>query len=71
MLDVVRGMFEKVFKTNEYLEKGIVTGCLRISHEKIFTGINKFSIYTVNDEAYNEFIGFTHDETVQLLKDNK
>lgn len=71
MLDVVRGMFEKVFKTNEYLEKGIVTGCLRISHESIFTGINNFSIYTVNDEVLNRFIGFTHDETVQLLKDNK
>ena len=71
MLDVVRGMFEKAFKTNDYLEKGIVTGCLRISHESIFTGINNFSIYTVNDETYNRFIGFTHDETVQLLKDNK
>lgn len=70
MLDVVRGMFEKVFKTNEYLEKGIVTGCLRISHESIFTGINNFSIYTVNDEGFNKFIGFTHDETVQLLKEN-
>ena len=71
MLDVVRGMFEKVFKTNEYLEKGIVTGCLRISHESIFTGINNFSIYTVNDEGFNKFIGFTHDETVQLLKENR
>lgn len=71
MLDVVRGMFEKVFKTNEFLEKGIVTGCLRISHESIFTGINNFSIYTVNDEGFNKFIGFTHDETVQLLKENK
>ena len=71
MLDVVRGMFEKVFKTNEYLEKGIVTGCLRISHESIFTGINNFSIYTVNDEGFNRFIGFTHDEVEELLKKQK
>ena len=71
MLDVVRGMFEKVFKTNEYLEKGIVTGCLRISHESIFTGINNFSIYTVNDEGFNKFIGFTHDEVVELLQIQK
>ncbi|WP_164954297.1 AAA family ATPase [Succinivibrio dextrinosolvens] len=71
MLDVVRGMFEKVFKTNEYLEKGIVTGCLRISHESIFTGINNFSIYTVNDEGFNKFIGFTHDEVVELLQKQK
>ncbi|WP_164954298.1 AAA family ATPase [Succinivibrio dextrinosolvens] len=71
MLNVIRGMFESVFKTNEYLEKGIVTGCLRISHESIFTGINNFSIYTVNDEGFNKFIGFTHDETVQLLKENR
>ncbi len=68
MLNVLRGMFESVFKTNNYLERGFVTGCLRISHESIFTGINNFSIYTTNDEAYNSFIGFTHDETVQLLK---
>lgn len=71
MLYVIRGMFSSVFKTNSCLEKGFVTGCLRISHESIFTGINNFSIYTVNDEAYNKFIGFTHEETVQLLKDNK
>ncbi|MBQ9275260.1 MAG: AAA family ATPase, partial [Succinivibrio sp.] len=42
MLDVIRGMLGKVFKTNEYLFKGIVTGCLRISRESIFTGINNF-----------------------------
>ncbi len=71
LLGVIRGMFSKVFKTNSYLEKGFVTGCLRISHESIFTGINNFSIYTVNDEAYNTFIGFTRDETVELLATQK
>ena len=71
LLGIIRGMFSKVFKTNSYLEKGFVTGCLRISHESIFTGINNFSIYTVNDEAYNTFIGFTRDETVELLTKQK
>jgi len=71
ILGIVRGMFSKVFKTNEYLEKGFVTGCLRISHESIFTGINNFSIYTVNDEAYNTFIGFTKDEVIELLNKQK
>lgn len=69
MLDVVRGMFEGVFKSNDYLEKGIVTGCLRISHESIFTGINNFSIYSVNDPRYNDFIGFTKKEVYDLLQD--
>lgn len=71
ILGIVRGLFSKVFKTNEYLEKGFVTGCLRISHESIFTGINNFSIYTVNDEAYNTFIGFTKDEVRELLNIQK
>ena len=71
ILGIVRGMFSKVFKTNEYLEKGFVTGCLRISHESIFTGINNFSIYTVSDEAYNTFIGFTKDEVIELLNKQK
>lgn len=68
MLNVIRGMFEEVFKTNEYLEKGIVTGCLRISHESIYTGINNFSLYTIQDELYRDFIGFTHKEVTELLK---
>jgi len=71
ILSIIRGMLSKVFKTNEYLEKGFVTGCLRISHESIFTGINNFSIYTVNDEAYNTFIGFTKDEVIELLNKQK
>ncbi|MBQ9274302.1 MAG: AAA family ATPase, partial [Succinivibrio sp.] len=44
MLDVIRGMFGKALKTNPNLEKGIVTGCLRITHESIFTGVNNFSV---------------------------
>ena len=68
MLPIIRNMFGTVFKTNEYLEKGIITGCLRISHESIYTGINNFSLYTIQDEMYREFIGFTHEEVHELLK---
>ena len=69
MLDVIRGMLGKVFKTNEYLFKGIVTGCLRISRESIFTGINNFSVYTTETESYRNFIGFTKDEVHDILKE--
>ena len=67
MLDVIRGMFGSALKTNPNLEKGIVTGCLRITHESIFTGVNNFSVYGVNDHRYRDFIGFTHDEVHELL----
>ena len=69
MLDAVRGMFENVFKTNDYLEKGVVSGCLRISHESIFTGINNFSVYTVLDPRFSNFIGFTTSEVKALLSE--
>ena len=69
MVGVIRGMFSSVLKTNDYLEKGILTGCLRITHESIFTGLNNFSTYTVDDEPYRDFIGFTHDEVHEMLKE--
>lgn len=69
MLDAVRGMFENVFKTNDYLEKGVVSGCLRISHESIFTGINNFSVYTVLEPRFGNFIGFTKKEVKTLLSE--
>ena len=68
MLDVIRGMFGSALKTNPNLEKGIVTGCLRITHESIFTGVNNFSVYGINDEPYRSFIGFTHQEVHELLE---
>ena len=67
MLDVIRGMFSQVFKSNSSLLLGVVTGCLRISHESIFTGINNFSVYSVFDERYRDFIGFSENDVRDLL----
>ena len=69
MLDVIRGMFGNVFKTNSSLLMGVVTGCLRISRESIFTGINNFTVCSTFDVEYRDFIGFTKKETQDLLKD--
>ena len=69
MLEVVRGMLSRALKTNDFMEKGFVTGCLRIAHQSVFTGINNFSCYEVKDAPYSKFIGFTRDETVNLLKE--
>ena len=69
MLDVVRGMLSAALKTNSFMKKGFVTGCLKIAHQSVFTGINNFSCYGVKDAPYSKFIGFTREETVNLLKE--
>ena len=67
MLDVVRGMFSVALKTNEYLKFGVVTGCLRITKESVFTGVNNFSAYSVLNEDFSEYFGFTHGEVQRML----
>ena len=69
MLEVIRGMLGLALKTNSFMKKGFVTGCLRIAHQSVFTGINNFSCYGVKDAPYSKFIGFTREETVNLLKE--
>ena len=69
MLDVIRGMFSVALKTNDYLKFGVVTGCLRITKESIFTGVNNFSSYSVLDEDFSEYFGFTDDEIKQMLEE--
>ncbi len=69
MLDVVRDMLGNALKTNNSMEKGFVTGCLRIAHQSIFTGINHFATFSLRDMRYATFIGLTKDETENLLKD--
>ena len=69
MVDFLRNIFSMVLKTNDALEKGIMTGCLRISKESIFTGLNNFSSYSILDSISNEYFGFTENEVKQLLKD--
>ena len=67
MLDVIKGMLSIALKTNEYLKFAVVTGCLRIAKESIFTGANNFMSYSVLDEDFSEYFGFTQGEVNQLL----
>ena len=59
MLDVIRGIMSISIKTNEYLKFAVITGCLRIAKESIFTGANNFMSYSVLDERFSEYFGFT------------
>lgn len=69
MVEFLRNVFSSALKTNESLEKGIMTGCLRISKESIFTGLNNFKAYSILYKSKNEYFGFTEKETLQLLED--
>ena len=67
MISLIRGMFNNAFKTNPYLETAILTGCLRISRESIFTGMNNFQVFSIADEQASEFFGFTEDEVKTMF----
>jgi len=67
MLDVIRAFLGRALKTNPYLKFGVVTGCLKISKESIFTGINNFVANTITVERFDESIGFTEAEVQELL----
>ena len=69
MLDVIRNILSTVLKDNTALKFAVVTGCLRITKESIFTGVNNFTTDTISDRRYDEYFGFTHEEVEQLLKD--
>lgn len=67
MTAFIRSLFESALKTNPYLEFSVITGCLRISKESIFTGLNNLEIISVLNENYSEHFGFTEHETEALL----
>ena len=69
MVDFIRSLFESALKTNDALEFAIVTGCLRISKESIFTGLNNLNINSVLSNNYAEYFGFTTAEVERMLKD--
>ena len=69
MVDFIRSLFESALKTNDALQFGVVTGCLRISKESIFTGLNHLQINSVMDDSFSEGFGFTEEETEQMLID--
>lgn len=69
MVDFVRSFFEAALKTNSSLEFAVVTGCLRISKESIFTGLNNLKTISILDEKYDEYFGFTDDEVQKMCGD--
>ena len=68
MVELIRVLFGNAFKTNDSLKFAVLTGCLRISRESIFTGLNNFKVYTVKDVRYKEYFGFTDAEVRQMLE---
>ena len=69
MVSFIRTMFETSLKTNASLEFAVITGCLRISRESIFTGLNNLDIISILDRNYDEYFGFTEEEVRRLCKD--
>ena len=67
MVFLIRNLFEQVLKTNDSLHFAILTGCMRISKESIFTGLNNLSVRSVTDLRYDEYFGFTDAEVQELL----
>lgn len=68
MVSLIRSLFSQVLKTNKYLYFAVITGCLRIARESIFTGLNNFKVRTVSDVDYAEYFGFTDHEVREMLK---
>ena len=67
MVSLIRGLFGQALKTNDDLQFAVLTGCLRVSKESIFTGLNNFKVYAADDVRYDEEFGFTNEEVKKLL----
>lgn len=67
MVSFIRSLFESALKTNRFLKFAVITGCLRISRESIFTGLNHLNIISVLDRRYSEHFGFTEQEVLQAM----
>lgn len=69
MVALIRGLFGQALKTNDFLRFAVLTGCLRISKESIFTGLNNFKVVSITDSRFDEQFGFTDEEVQRLLAD--
>ncbi len=69
MIDVIRAMFGAALKTNDSLFMAVLTGCLRVSKESIFTGLNNLKVLSISNVKYNEYFGFTDAEVRKMLED--
>lgn len=67
MVSLIRGLLGETLKTNDFLQFAVLTGCLRVSKESIFTGLNNFKILSITDIRFDEQFGFTEDEVKKLL----
>lgn len=67
MVSLIRNMFGNALKTNEYLYFAVLTGCLRVSKESIFNGLNNLKVHTISDVRYDEYFGFTDAEIDEML----
>ena len=68
MVDLIRSAFESALKTNNSLEFSVITGCLRISKESIFTGLNNLNIYPITESLFSDNFGFTELEVLDMIK---
>lgn len=68
MIKFIRSLFESALKTNEYLEFAVITGCLRISKESIFTGLNNLEIISILNKDYGEYFEFVEEEVARMLQ---
>ena len=68
MLDVIKGIMSTALKDNEFLQFAVITGCLRIAKESIFTGTNNFASYSVLDDRFSKYFGFLEDEVEEMLE---
>ena len=68
MVSLIRGLFGEALKSNDYLESAVLTGCLRVSKESIFTGINNFKVLSITDARFDEEFGFTESEVKTMLE---
>ncbi len=68
MVSCLKGMLGNALKTNNSLQFSVLTGCLRIAKESIFTGLNNFKVYSIVDSAFDEYFGFTDEEVCSMLR---
>lgn len=68
MVNLIRSLFDNALKTNDSLYFAVLTGCLRISKESIFTGLNNPKVHTISDVRYDEYFGFTNEDVDELLE---
>ena len=68
MAALIRGFLGETLKTNDFLQFAVLTGCLRVSRESIFTGLNNFKVLSITDTRFDEQFGFTEEEVRRLLE---